>query len=125
MSEAQTPLTQEVKKLKLLRLVDQGVTAIKRDAKRGNPAPQTPVKRVDWKCHLRIDLDENAVAKKIRLGSGLVLAINLAPRNLINGQSSIAIKPKVAWSQASDSSRARPLLPKLSSGKNRLLSKAC
>ena len=82
MSEAQTPLTQEVKKLKLLRLVDQGVTAIKRDAKRGNPAPQTPVKRVDWKCHLRIDLDENAVAKKIRLGSRLVLATNLVPQEL-------------------------------------------
>ena len=71
-----------MKKLKLLRLVDQRVIAIKRDAKRGNPAPQTPVKRVDWKCHLRIDLDENAVAKKIRLGSRLVLATNLVPQEL-------------------------------------------
>ena len=35
------------------------------------------MKRVDWKCHLKIDLDENAVAKKIWLGSGLVLATNL------------------------------------------------
>ena len=41
---------------------------------------QTVAKRVDWKWHLTIDLDENAVAKKIRLGSGLVLATNLDPR---------------------------------------------
>ena len=75
--EAKATLAQEVKKLKLLRLVDQGGTAIKRDAKRRKPSPQAPVKRVDWKCHLKIDLDENAVAKKIWLGSGLVLATNL------------------------------------------------
>ena len=31
---------------------------------------------------MRIDLDENAVAKKIRLGSRLVLATNLAPQEL-------------------------------------------
>ena len=39
-SEAKGALAQEVKKLKLLRLVDQGVTAIKRDAKRRKPSPQ-------------------------------------------------------------------------------------
>ena len=39
-SEAKGALAQEVKKLKLLRLVDQRVTAIKRDAKRRKPSPQ-------------------------------------------------------------------------------------
>ena len=50
--------------------------------KKRETRPQTLVKRVDWKCHLKIDLDGNAVAKKIWLGSSLVLAINFAPQEL-------------------------------------------
>ena len=47
--------------------------------KEGN---QAPVKRVDWKCHLKIGLDENTVTEKIWLRNCLVLATNLAPQEL-------------------------------------------
>ena len=40
------------------------------------------MKRVDWKCHLKIGLDENTVTKKIWLRNCLVLATNLAPQEL-------------------------------------------
>ena len=92
-SEAKTTLAQEVKKLKLPRLVDQRGTVTNRDAKSVKINPQTLVKRMDWKCHLKIDLDENTVTKKIWLRNCLVLATNPSPQELENGQLSTATKP--------------------------------
>jgi len=80
-NEAQGALAQELKKLKLLRVGNQGVSPIKRYATKGKPGPKTPVKRVDWKCKVEIEIDQDLVENAISMGACFVLGTNVDPND--------------------------------------------
>ena len=70
-NEAKGALAQELKKLKLLRVGNQGVSPIKRYASKGKPGAKTPVKRVDWKCKMEIEIDPDLVENAISMGTNV------------------------------------------------------
>ena len=70
-NEAKGALAQELKKLTLLRVGNQGVSPIQRYASKGKPGPKTPVKRVDWKCKMEIEIDPDLVENAISMGTNV------------------------------------------------------
>ena len=80
-NEAKGALAQELKKLTLLRVGNQGVSPIKRYASKGKPGTKTAVKREDWKCKMEIEIDPDLVGNAISMGACFVLGTNVDPND--------------------------------------------